>query len=171
MKICNERFKDNFDISTAIGKDTIVATCLLPKYKLNLTSIDKPTKLEVKDICIKMLCSLSKNSLQQIDNHDIYDSKNYINLNFNEPYLISLKDLVKLELETFFRNQNTNIHLLNSWPNLRNLFLKLNVKKCSFASSERLFSDGGNILTPRRGRMNNKIFERLFMLRGNRNII
>ncbi|KAL1277235.1 hypothetical protein QQF64_023908 [Cirrhinus molitorella] len=61
--------------------------------------------------------------------------------------------------------------LLNSFPHIRNLSLKLNTGLPASAACERLFSSAGLLFTAKRARMNSANFENKLLLKLNRKFI
>jgi hypothetical protein len=60
---------------------------------------------------------------------------------------------------------------IKSWPELKEIFIKLNTPIPSSASAERLFSCAGLVMTNKRTRMTDKLFENLVFLKMNMNML
>ena len=73
------------------------------------------------------------------------------------------------ELKLFFIDKEKNLAMLDKYPRVKNLFLEFNTALPSSASVERLFSAGPLVLTARRNRLADAIFETLLMLKVNLN--
>ena len=73
------------------------------------------------------------------------------------------------ELELFFIDKEKKFAMLDKYPRVKNLFLEFNTALPSSASVERLFSAGQLVLTARRNRLADAIFETLLMLKVNLN--
>ena len=73
------------------------------------------------------------------------------------------------KLKLFFIDKEKNLAMLDKYPRVKNLFLEFNTALPSSASVERLFSAGPLVLTARRNRLADAIFETLLMLKVNLN--
>ena len=72
-----------------------------------------------------------------------------------------------IQVELYLTDPSQELACLNKVPLIRQLFVKYNTPLPSSAPVERLFSLGGQILTPRRNRLGDENFERQVMLRAN----
>jgi len=68
---------------------------------------------------------------------------------------------------TEFLNDAKKLECLRKYPTVKKVFLKYNTIIPSSAPVERLFSLGGLVLTPKRKRLTEVRFERLFLMRFN----
>ncbi|XP_060781928.1 uncharacterized protein LOC132889445 [Neoarius graeffei] len=66
-----------------------------------------------------------------------------------------------------YLQSGSEMEVLNRFPHLKKISLKLNTATPSSAPVERLFSLGGLVLTPRRNRLSDNRFERLLLMRYN----
>src|SRR6201996_3974994 len=87
--------------------------------------------------------------------------------NFTSP---SSQTVAAVEVESYMTNTVCDPDVLNAYPLVRNVFLQYNTVLPSSAPVERLFSMGGQILTPRRNRLSYTNFEMLVLLRANRTL-
>jgi hypothetical protein len=71
------------------------------------------------------------------------------------------------ELDSYLSDVSKDIASLNSYPLVKQLFCQYNTPLPSSAPVERLFSIGGQILTPRRNRLSDDNFEMQLLLRAN----
>lgn len=72
------------------------------------------------------------------------------------------------EVRRFLDDSNKTMDCLKTFPLIKELFLKYNTTLPSSGPVERLFSHGGNVLTPSRNRMTDKHMEQVLLLRYNR---
>lgn len=56
---------------------------------------------------------------------------------------------------------------LNQFPRIKNIVMKYNTPTPSFVPMERLFSLESLVLTPRKSRLSDKMFEKLLLMRYN----
>jgi hypothetical protein len=77
---------------------------------------------------------------------------------------VHLPDVAE-EVENYLSQNDTDINLILRYPKILRAFLRYNAALPSSAAVERLFSTAGQILTPRRCRMNDKLFEQSLFLR------
>lgn len=70
----------------------------------------------------------------------------------------------------YLNDVGRNLNSLNKFPLIKSLFLKYNTTIPSSAPVERLFSYAGMILAPKISSLSDKTFERLLLLRANKNV-
>lgn len=73
------------------------------------------------------------------------------------------------ELYRFLKSNNCSVNMLNDYTTIKKLFIKYNTGLPSSASVERMFSVGGSIMTPERGRLKDDMFEYQMLLKINKN--
>jgi hypothetical protein len=69
----------------------------------------------------------------------------------------------------YLKDTKTELSMLNNHPEVKQLFIRYNTCIPSSAPVERLFSTGALVLTKRRNRLNDMMFETLLMLKINKN--
>ncbi len=77
---------------------------------------------------------------------------------------------VHAELDLFLNDATNDISSLQHYPLVKEVFILKNTLLPSSAPVERLFSIGGQILTPRRNCLTDEHFEMLLLLRANKNL-
>lgn len=95
------------------------------------------------------------------------------NHNAKAPYCGFFKFMSKKTvdpLEQYLDSVDSNLKILNCFPEIKKIFILYNVVLPSSASVERVFSIGGQILTQNRMRMGDELFEQLLFLRCNKKI-
>src|SRR6218665_1168527 len=73
---------------------------------------------------------------------------------------------VSKEVDDYLASKAMNIQSLKDFPTIARAFQKANSTLPSSAAVERLFSVSGMILTPRRCRMSDKLFDMMVFLKG-----
>ena len=76
----------------------------------------------------------------------------------------------RTEVDMFLTDTSRAIHCLSRYPVIQKLVLQCNTALPSTATVERLFSLGGQILTPRRNRLTPAHFERQLLLPANKRV-
>lgn len=173
-----KRFAKFLDFENEISKECFVATVSHPKFKLTFLSTEeyrrsyqlaKELFLEHCKMFYKTttVCTESDSdgngSRSSGDTRTFFKSfsKNSSSTEVNEANIVSVEALSYLE------NKSTKLSLLDSYPTVKKVFLKYNTTLPSSAPVERIFSTGGQILTPRRNRLCDKTFEILLFLKHN----
>ena len=77
----------------------------------------------------------------------------------------------RTEVDMYLTDTSRDMQSLHRYPVIKKLFLQYNTALPSSAPVERLFSLGGQILTPRRNRLTPRHFERQLLLRANKWLI
>ena len=82
---------------------------------------------------------------------------------------LQIPQVPKNPLDTFLNSPTTeNLNVLDEYPHLKAVFIKLNSALPSSAPVERLFSVGGLTFTPKRSKLSDSNFESLVLLRYNK---
>lgn len=140
-------------------KELIIAACLHPKFKLNwLTGDDKTLAASYLEDLLGICSNGSSPDVKQTDSDDNF---------FNFCQKIHSEEE---ELQQYLKSNDTNIEILHNYLKLKKHFINYNTPLPSSASVERLFSCGGAVLTPQRGRLNNDTMEHQLLLKINKNL-
>lgn len=75
------------------------------------------------------------------------------------------KGTAEEEVQRFLRDPEKSMQFLNSYPLVKQLFMKYNNTLPSSAPVEHLFSYGGNVLALSRSRMSDEHMEQVFLRR------
>ena len=75
------------------------------------------------------------------------------------------------ELEGYLACASESMDLLNSFPNVKKLSLKLNTGLPASAACERLFSSAGLLFTAKRARLSAENFENQLLLKMNKSFV
>ena len=75
------------------------------------------------------------------------------------------EDDAGIEVDRYLADSCTELSSLNSYPNIKNLYISLNTGLPASAAVERLFSLGGRIFSPMRTRLSSEHFEMMAFLR------
>ena len=78
------------------------------------------------------------------------------------------KNLTSIEVLQFLEDPNNKLESLHRYPKIKNVFLKFNTSLTSSAPVELLFVFASIIFHGRRGRLTDKNFERLILLKANK---
>jgi hypothetical protein len=73
----------------------------------------------------------------------------------------------QLEYAHYLEDSETDLSMLNKYPNVRRVFIRYNTMIPSSGPVERLFSFGGMIHSAKRNRLSDKTFETLLLLKAN----
>jgi len=88
-----------------------------------------------------------------------------VNLEDDDLALPKRVSQVMNELDLFLVDKDERLACLNKYPSVKNVFLRFNTAIPSSAPVERLFSAGTIILTARRNRLTDDLFETLLLLK------
>jgi hypothetical protein len=99
------------------------------------------------------------------------DDEDFFTFNETEPESVTSRPNALAEMEMFLTDGSRDLRLLHKYPLVKKVFISSNTGLPSSAAVERLFSLGGQILTPRRNRLSDEHFEMLVHLRANRSML
>jgi hypothetical protein len=147
---CFFRFKPLFE-----RESFIIATSVHPRFKLNWI----PKEDEVLEMNVRKLL---RSKLEELNDMDFGTFDNSGDDPLDIPSRVSS---VLNELDLFLVDQDKTLLSLNKYPRIKEIFLRFNTALPSSAPVERLFSAGPLILTIRRNRLSDCLFETLLILK------
>jgi len=145
--------------------EVVAAALLIPKFKTSWTKNREVIDRGINYIRHKLAnatgtSSSPPGSIPGTDSDDDEDSF----------FADNSKSTADVEVFTQYLHQSsTEIKSLHAYPRLRDLFVMLNTPLPASAAVERLFSSAALVMTKRRNRMSDKLFETLVFLKANKN--
>ena len=174
---------NRFD-SLLTKKEMILAAVVHPQFKLRWLHDDadkfsgKAILLEaMKKAEVEMAETSTRNLLPNVDDGDtkIQTSTQSVSdddfFTFHETEPESVANSALAEMEMFLTDGLRGLSSLHKYSLVKKVFISSNTGLPSSAAVERLFSLGGQILTPRRNRLSDEHFEMLVLLRANRSML
>ena len=156
------RFSTQFD-----SHDAIIAAVTLPKFKLRWVEAQ-----EKRDQYKQMLLDemrLLRNDEIQVEE---VSSKSQEKEKKKDFYEFDTDDETSVDVEaTEYLRDAKKLECLQNYPTVKKVFLKYNTTLPSSAPVERLFSSGALVLTPKRNQLTDVWFERLLVMRFNKDFI
>ena len=160
-----KRFKPYLQQDFMVVKDALLATTSHLHFKL------------------KPILKVKRDALKQ----ELIDTANKLSLNVSEGFKCNKsndtffhwsddeeetqqtqKNLTSIEVLQFLEDPNNNLESPHRYPKIKNVFFKSNTSLTSSATAEHLFAFASIILQGRGGRLTNKNFERLTLLKANK---
>lgn len=163
-----------------VDPDHLIASMLVPQFKMNFLQEDMRLDMKRKVISyVKQVKTeheafsapatgegahnntdtTSDTGLDRDDEDDIFS---FMNSPYQQP---SVGCAITKEVEEFFASKANSITSVNDYPLVAKAFQKANSTLPSSATVERLFSVAGLILTPRRCKMLDNMFDKMVFLR------
>ncbi|KAI2645468.1 Zinc finger BED domain-containing protein 4 [Labeo rohita] len=143
--------------------ELIAAAILLPKFKTTWT--ERADIIEAGLVYVRQhLDQMAEAAVEQAGQHSSDE----------EDFFSSMKSRRSQgtgELDGYLACVSNKMDLLNSFPHIKNLSVKLNTGLPASAACERLFSSAGLLFTAKRARMNSANFENQLLLKLNRKLI
>lgn len=178
----NKRFENflllhkNWD---AACKQAILASASNPQFKLRFLTINNQFNTntmikKVQELLVAAMKSLDEHytdtSLLEI-NEDGSDGSSdaFFDFECSSSSSIPNQDSYEMEMLKFLGEGSSSLSSLHQYQRIKKVFLKYNTPLSSSAPVERLFSLAGHILSPKRNRLSDKLFNQLVFLKGNEN--
>jgi len=147
--------------------ELILASCLIPRFKL--IWLDKYNQC-LAEQNLKTLFYCTEN-----DENETSDSSDTTNKQFDKAqhfFCLPLNNQPKSssadEIKMYLKSPLNEINMLLSYPKVMKFFLEYNTPMPSSAPVERLFSTGSNVMTVKRYRLGDELFEKLVLLKQNK---
>ncbi|QQP56940.1 Uncharacterized protein FKW44_001779 [Caligus rogercresseyi] len=142
------------------SKDALLAAISHPKFKLRWLN-DENRREEAKRLLIE---ECRKLTVEETPNKKVHKAENNDFFVFHDEY----RDTYSADNEVInYLKAENKIEVLEEFSTVKKIFIKYNTPTPSSAPVERLFSLGGQVLTPKRNRLSDGRFERLLILRYN----
>uniref|UniRef100_A0A8D8QTK7 HAT C-terminal dimerisation domain-containing protein n=1 Tax=Cacopsylla melanoneura TaxID=428564 RepID=A0A8D8QTK7_9HEMI len=169
-----KRFGSIMDLMKKDSKPFLLATISLPKFKLKwLPETWQPHKGTLKKVFSEEVCathSETPDSLTEDEEDDPYTVLTMGSAGVSSDNAPVERDNINgninIEIISYLDEKSKDIKILDRYQHIRKIFYKYNTVLPSSAPVERLFSVGGLILTPRRNKLKDKLFEVLLILKG-----
>ena len=146
-------------------KEAKLATVSHPMFKLK--PIHREKRDEVKNLLIAEAEKQALASEKCMDDQDNDEYFNWSDEETSDPPIGPASNSKSIEVLQFLDDPSTSLNTLQWYPVVRQIFLKFNTTIPSSAPVERLFSFGSIILQGRRGRLTDKNFEKLILMKAN----
>ena len=163
------RFRNIFE-----SNDCILAAVVLPKFKLKWVESQRK-KDEYKQMLLQAMHEYTDDEVMVTPeiqeeslkvskkNDDFYEFK-------SDDESSSHNSCIEVEAREYLSNAKT-VKCLHKYPTIKKLFRMYNTLLPSSAPVERLFSLGGAVLTPKRNRLTDARFEKLLLMRYNKEFL
>lgn len=165
------RFDKFFKLSPEVN-GAILASCYHPAYKMRWLpeSITTDERQRIQNLAIHALeANYKKQEIIPASSRSSSTSKEdddfivFTNRDSEQPQTSTME----LELVSFLNDKSKELSILESYPNIKKVFIQFNTSLCSSGPVERLFSLAGFIHSPTRGCLSDETFKNLVFLKGN----
>ncbi|KAK3920917.1 General transcription factor IIF subunit 1 [Frankliniella fusca] len=173
-----ERFGRILDIRNAASQEYVVAAISLPQFKLHFLNHGPYIKAEI-DHARSLFISACEEAQQELEDEQDPASLASVKITVEEVKKANVnkelpprvadffgdiqlppsaqtqlnENTARLEALTYLEDKDQDYSIQHKYPIVKRVFIKYNVKLPSSALVERLFSAGGQVLTPRRGHL------------------
>ena len=157
------------------SESAIVAAITLPKFKLKWVD-DQRKKDQFKQVLIEKIQSHAdddvtetESPVQQPESQASNSEKDHF-YDFDSDEDTTALNAIESEVNDYLSNAK-QYECLNKYPKVKKLFIEYNTSIPSSAPVERLFSLGGLVLTPKRNRLTDGRFEKMLLMRYNKDFL
>ena len=169
-----ERF-NKFLSFESCSKEDMLAAISHPFFKLRWVPADKQNLLQdmlITAVKEELAKKKTSNGTEQGDDAGIQGRTEETEefFEFEESAPDGNNEDSRVEVNRFFEDPDKSISMLKRYPNVQCVFRRTNTPIPSSAPVERLFSYGGMIMHPKRRRLGDRLFERLLILKANKNL-
>lgn len=144
--------------------ELILASCLIPRFKLIWLDRYDQCLAEGNLKALFYSTEIDENDTSDTTDEQFDKARNFFCLPLNNQPKSSSAD----ELKMYLKSPLTEITMLLSYPEVMKVFLEYNTPMPSSAPVERMFSTGSNIMTVKRYRLGDELFEKLVLLKQNK---
>lgn len=178
IKAIETRFSYLFDLSSPESKHFIISSISHPKFKLSWVPVrfmNECKTLFLNECSVVAATSeyFMKSVIEEIDS-DYSDNEFYSNIcsekkigDYTTASETKTMNYANLQAISFLSSKKKDLDVLNEYPVIKEVFLKYNTTIPSSAPVERLFSKAIQVLTPRRNRLGDKVFDMILCCRSN----
>lgn len=171
----NDRFKNIFQINDA-NRDLVVAALCIPRFKANFIA-DESLYILVRNMllieCVKLSTSECSNE-DETNGDNLEEEIDDFYLSFSSRRSlrrVSVEQNIEIEISRFLEDDRKENSILNEYPNIKKAYYKFNTTLSSSGAVERLFSQSKLIFTPQRSCILAANFERVLLLKHNKNLM
>lgn len=173
-----EGFSYLFDLNSPESKSFIISSISHPKFKLSwvpvrFMNICKTLFLNECSVVAATSEQFMKSVVVEIDS-DSSDNEFYGNIctekkidDYTTASEAKRLNYANLQAISYLSSNKKDLDVLNEYPIIKEVFLKYNTTIPSSAPVERLFSKAIQVLTPRRNRLGDKVFDMILCCRSN----
>ena len=149
-----------------LTKNALLATISNPNFRSK--HIHKDKRQHVENLLLEEAIKMSKKSGREEETEEVRDE--YFDLSDDEDTdenVDNTRHAVSIEVSQFLSDKDSALKMLHKYPSVKQVFMKYNTPITSSAPVERLFSFASIIINGRRGRLSDKNFENLCLMKAN----
>lgn len=162
------RFNHILEVNQQLARSEILATVLLPRFKLGWVSENKREAIKSMFLAESKFFQGFCAQNQETGTESNVCDDGLLEFEITNTHHKSTEEEVELECMKYLQDPDKNLESVKKYPTIQRMFEKYNVVLPSSAPAERLFSYGKLVLTPQRGRLSDDMFERCVFLKLNK---